>query len=93
MRVYLYDHTTRYTLAATDGVPFAIGPEPCPLCKASPWRVAGRNRRIADDDRAYEADGFCVDCGAAVGLIRAEASTLFGLHEDEAVLHGRPRVY
>jgi hypothetical protein len=49
---------------------------------------------IAADDRAYEADGFCVGCGEAVGLIRAEVSTIFGLHEDAAVLqHGRARVY
>jgi hypothetical protein len=56
-------------------------------------RVRGQGRRISDDGRSYEADGVCVACGAAAGLIRVVAPTLFGLHEDEAVLRGRARVY
>lgn len=66
----------------------------CPHCAAEPFAIAGTGRRIAADDRAYEADGVCVACRQPVGLIRAEVNTLFGLHEDEAVLcHGRARVY
>lgn len=56
-------------------------------------RVRGQGRRIAEDGRSYEADGVCVICGAAAGTIRVRVPTLFGLHEDEAVLHGRSRVY
>ena len=65
----------------------------CPDCGASPLRVQGTGRRVSADDRAYEADGYCAACRAHVGTIRAEVSTLFGIHEDEAVLYGRPRVY
>lgn len=56
-------------------------------------RVRGQGRRISDDDRSYEADGVCVACGAAAGLIRVVVPTLFGVREDEAVLRGRSRVY
>jgi hypothetical protein len=65
----------------------------CP-CGAYPTFVVGSGKHIAACDRAYEATGYCRDCVAPIGTIRAEVSTLFGLHEDEAVLlHGRPRVY
>jgi len=43
--------------------------------------------------RAYEADGYTACCGAYLGIIRVEPSTIFGLREDEAVLYGRVRVY
>jgi hypothetical protein len=67
---------------------------PCPCCGVKPFALAGAGMRIADDDRAYEADGQCVACGKPVGIIRAEVDTLFGLREDQAVLtHGRARVY
>jgi phenylpropionate dioxygenase-like ring-hydroxylating dioxygenase large terminal subunit len=65
----------------------------CPHCGVEPFAIAGGGMRIATDDRAYEADGRCVVCGEPVGLIRAEAETIFGLTEDEAVLRGRARVY
>ena len=32
----------------------------CPSCGTSPFRVSGKNRRVADD-REYRADGSCVD--------------------------------
>jgi hypothetical protein len=67
--------------------------EACPHCKVTPFRIAGSGKQITTDDRAYEAEGFCLDCLKHVGTIRAEPSTLFGLHEDEAVLNGRCRVY
>jgi len=44
------------------------------------------------DDRAYESTALCVDCGAVVGLLRAEPSTIFGVREDRAVCE-RVRVY
>lgn len=56
-------------------------------------RARGLGRRVSDDGRAYEADGVCAACGAAAGVIRVYVPTLFGLHEDEAVLRGRSRVY
>lgn len=58
----------------------------CPHCKTEPLKVRGTGRRPSQDDRAYEADGFCVDCREPVGLIRNEVETLFGVREDEAVV-------
>lgn len=65
---------------------------PCIGCGAA-LRARGQGRRISADGRAYEADGACVACGAAAGTIRVVVPTLFGLHEDEAVLRGRSRAY
>jgi hypothetical protein len=65
----------------------------CPHCGCDPFGVAGRGRRASADDRAWEADASCTNCGRAVGLLRAEPDTLFGVTEDEAVLKGRCRVY
>lgn len=72
---------------------YAAAEGECPKCGATPFHVQGAGMRIAPDDRAYESDGYCARCRAPVGLIRAKVSTLFGLHEDEAVLGGRARVY
>lgn len=71
----------------------AVAGGACPLCRAEPFKIAGSGMRPSADDRAYESDGRCLACGGAVGLIRAEASTLFGVREDEAVGSGPWRVY
>ena len=77
-----------------DGADHALADIDCPLCKAkAPLGIQGKGQRIAEDDRAYEADGYTTCCKRHVGLIRAEPSTIFGIREDRAVLHGRPRVY
>lgn len=55
----------------------------CPECGVAPVRVAGTGSRIAEDDRAYESDAVCIDCRKAIGIIRAETETLFGVAEDE----------
>jgi hypothetical protein len=65
----------------------------CPKCKATPFKVSGTGRRIAQDDRAYEADGVCLDCSQRVGVIRIEVNTLFGLREDEAVARLGVKIY
>ena len=66
----------------------------CPLCKEENYTVAGKKRHIAPDNRSYESIVSCCKCGGVVGTLRLETSTIFGLHEDEAVLlHGRARVY
>jgi len=66
----------------------------CPKCRAhDTFGVRGKGARIAPDDRAYEADGYTTCCGAYLGTIRVEPSTIFGLREDESVLYGRVRVY
>lgn len=71
----------------------AICYAPCPKCSLQPFGVAGSGRRASADDRAWEADGYCTACKAHVGTIRVEPDTLFGVREDESVLHGRCRVY
>ncbi len=65
---------------------------PDPGCTYAFW-IRGYNRRFSADDQAYEADAACASCGKHVGILRVEVSTLFGVREDEAVLHGRCRVY
>jgi hypothetical protein len=80
-------------------LPYATSPHvvavgACPGCGATPLHVSGTGQRIASNDRAYEADAVAVCCGAAVGTLRVDVDTLFGLTEDEAVLkRGRARVY
>lgn len=77
-----------------EGAEHVLSSDPCPFCRASPCAVVGAGQRIAEDDRAYEADAFCAACRNPLGLMRVEVPTLFGLREDEAVLrHGRARVY
>lgn len=58
----------------------------CHECGHTPLRVRGESPRISSDDQAYESDGRCFDCGSAIGLVRAEMETMFGLREDEAVV-------
>lgn len=65
----------------------------CPSCGAEPFYVAGDGARPSADDRAYECTAYCLACKARVGTVRAEVDTLFGVEEDERVLHGRCRVY
>jgi hypothetical protein len=65
----------------------------CFGCGTSPFKVAGTGRRIAPDDRAYEADAVSLCCKTGVGVLRVETGTLFGLREDEAVLRMGVRIY
>jgi hypothetical protein len=76
------------------GAPHAVVKDlPCPACADAPFKVAGSGMAPSEDDRAYEAEGYCCACKAHVGRIRAEVNTLFGVREDRAVLQGRCRVY
>lgn len=65
----------------------------CPICSAEPFRIRGTGRRIAADDRAYEADAVCLTCEQMVGTLRVEVNTLFGLREDEAVFRSGVKIY
>jgi hypothetical protein len=65
----------------------------CPHCGSTPLKVAGKNQRPSSDDRAWESDGYALCCKLYLGTIRAEAETLFGVREDQAVLNGPWRVY
>ena len=66
----------------------------CPHCGAEPWHLLRRSEpRPSADDRHWEGEAACADCGEPVGTVREAAHTLFGLSEDLAVLKGRCRVY
>lgn len=55
-------------------------------------KVSGRDCHIKNHD-TYVAQGYCA-CGAGVGMLHCQLSTIFGLEEDEAVTkYGRARVY
>ena len=54
--------------------------------------VVGKGISIGGFDY-YRASGFCKECRAPVGEIRAYMDTLFGVEEDDRVLNGRCRVY
>jgi hypothetical protein len=71
----------------------AIADGCCPTCHAVPFRVQGTGRRIAADDRAYEAGAVCLACAQIVGTLRVEVNTLFGLREDEAVFRSGVKIY
>jgi hypothetical protein len=71
----------------------AVADGRCPSCHTEPFRVQGTGRRIAADDRAYEADAVCLACTQTVGTLRVEVNTLFGLREDEAVFRSGVKIY
>lgn len=75
------------------GADHAVVDGPCPHCGCLDFKVAGTGRRIASDDRAYEADAIAYCCNAHVGTLRLEVNTLFGLREDEAVGRMGVRIY
>lgn len=72
---------------------YAVADGSCPACGTEPFRVRGTGKRVAADDRAYEADGRCLACTQIVGLLRVEVTTLFGLREDEAVARLGVKIY
>ena len=65
----------------------------CPGCGATPFKVAGTGRRIAPNNRDYEADAVALCCDRYAGTLRVETRTLFGLREDEAVFSMGIRIY
>lgn len=94
MRVILETADGEHELEQTPSGDAAAAAVPCPACGAASVRVQGTGRSIGPGGRHYRATAVAVCCGATVGTIRAYPDTLFGLHEDEAVLvHGRCRVY
>ena len=66
--------------------------EVCPKCGTTPFLVNGAHRRIATDDRAYEADAWALCCNEPVGILRQEVDTIFGLQEDEETLRAAARM-
>jgi hypothetical protein len=64
----------------------------CPGCGTDPFAVQTHPPEPYDS-HTVRGGGCCVRCGDAVGWVYADAPTIFGAEEDDAVLHGRPRVY
>lgn len=65
----------------------------CPTCKAKELRFIGEKARQEIGHDTVTAPALALCCGAKVGVVTVTLSTIFGLDEDERVLHGRPRVY
>jgi len=66
---------------------------PCPACGAkAPILVAGCGTHTTTHD-TFVASAKHVGCGERIGRIEAKVDTIFGIEEDERVLHGRARVY
>lgn len=65
----------------------------CPECKADVLRVIGDKRRQDIGHDTVTAPALATCCGSTIGKVRVELDTIFGLEEDERVLHGRCRVY
>ena len=55
-------------------------------------RVRGTGKSIESRD-TWRADAQCVSCGVHVGVLRVKMDTIFGIEEDERVMHGPWRVY
>jgi hypothetical protein len=64
----------------------------CPSCDLD-LRVIGDVTRQKIGHDTVDAPALALCCGTEVGTVHVELSTIFGLEEDERVLHGRARVY
>lgn len=71
----------------------ALSEGTCPKCRrAEPnggFKVGGSGKHPSADDRAWEAEAYCLECKAHVGVLRVETNTLFGVREDAEVLSGK----
>lgn len=65
----------------------------CPLCRKPMLRASGLGFPVERGHDTYESDAKCIDCGQVIGRITVKVDTIFGIEEDEAMLHGRARVY
>lgn len=65
----------------------------CPVCKATPFSAGGVKGTMARGHDTFEARAGCLVCGVVSGKLVVKVDTIFGIEEDERVLHGRARVY
>ncbi|TMQ11961.1 MAG: hypothetical protein E6J90_33075 [Deltaproteobacteria bacterium] len=63
----------------------------CPSCHAAQPQIRGTGITHHDHD-TYYARAVARCCSAALRM-ETRVDTIFGIEEDERVLHGRPRVY
>lgn len=94
MKIVVVDGVTGARHAAT--VPFAgadhCAIDRCPRCDVAPCKVGGTGITHHNHD-TYFAGAVALCCRERIGTIETTVDTLFGIDEDNAVLHGRPRVY
>ena len=65
----------------------------CPSCGASPLKLHATQQEVYSFD-TYRGIARCACCNAKVGgHLEVRIDTLFGIEEDERVIHGRCRVY
>lgn len=85
------DWHVRYRLPYANA-DYVVPSEPvaCPACKKTMVQLQGGE--MTHDHDTYDANVHC-SCGAKLGQLRVEVSTIFGIEEDGRVLHGRCRVY
>ena len=88
MKVYLKHKGQRYVATPSGDHAIVSGL----TCCGDTVRAMGRNMRVVGD-RRYESDAVSQCCETPLGTLVVEPATLFGIAEDEAVLHGRCRVY
>lgn len=65
----------------------------CPLCSATPFHCIGKADEQRHEHDITRAPAIALCCKKIVGIVVVRFSTIFGREEDEAVLHGRCRVY
>lgn len=91
-KIWLDTSTGRRAIVGQPAPTFATFSGACPCCRAVPFRVAGEGQEREGHD-TYAARARCIDCDKHVGTVHARVDTIFGIEEDERVLHGRCRVY
>ena len=89
-----YDGVEHAAAPPFDGADHAIiyDLDDCPLCHCKTLKVRGLGIRERGHD-TYTADAQTICCGKPIGKLVVTVDTLFGIEEDERVLHGRCRVY
>jgi hypothetical protein len=68
----------------------------CPACGVSTDGVFSCIGKADEQTKEHDrilAPALALCCKKHVGMVVVVFSTIFGLEEDDAVLHGRPRVY
>lgn len=68
----------------------------CPCCKdpKPEFCIRGDQQSMVQSPQfVFYCVAYCTDCMQPVGTLQVQSESLFGLEEDQLVLHGRPRVY
>lgn len=92
MKITIQIEETRHACTMPyDGADHVLSSVALP-CGCETRKIGGRGMTLESRD-TYRAKAGCMVCGADVGTLRVEVSTVFGIEEDERVLNGRCRVH